>query len=40
MRTNVIACHQISSVSPIQVLLFGSKRVEAESLGRVILDDM
>lgn len=40
MRTNIIACHQVSNVSPIQLLLFGSKSVEAEGHNRVILDNM
>ena len=40
LRTNCITCHQISNITPLQLLLFGSKRVEAISTEEVILDDM
>lgn len=40
LRTNVINCHQISSITPVQLLLFGSKRVEAISTNEILLDDM
>ncbi|KAL3097315.1 hypothetical protein niasHT_023534 [Heterodera trifolii] len=40
LRTSCISCKQASMVSPLQLLLFGSRRVEALSPHKVKLDNM
>lgn len=40
LRTSVISCKQMSVISPIQLLLFGSRKVEALGNNMVRLDDM
>uniref|UniRef100_A0A915DW30 RNA helicase n=1 Tax=Ditylenchus dipsaci TaxID=166011 RepID=A0A915DW30_9BILA len=40
IRSNVISCKQISMISPLQLLLFGSRKVEAVGPSTVRLDEM
>uniref|UniRef100_A0A183BY18 RNA helicase n=1 Tax=Globodera pallida TaxID=36090 RepID=A0A183BY18_GLOPA len=40
LRTSCISCKQASMISPLQLLLFGSRRVEALASDRVKLDNM
>ncbi|CAK5111499.1 unnamed protein product [Meloidogyne enterolobii] len=40
LRTNCISCKQVSMISPLQLLLFGSRRVEAIGADKVRLDNM
>uniref|UniRef100_A0A914H0Z7 RNA helicase n=1 Tax=Globodera rostochiensis TaxID=31243 RepID=A0A914H0Z7_GLORO len=40
LRTSCISCKQASMISPLQLLLFGSRRVEALSSDKVKLDNM
>ncbi|KAL7079809.1 hypothetical protein ACQ4LE_000922 [Meloidogyne hapla] len=40
LRTNCISCKQVSMISPLQLLLFGSRKVEAIGADKVRLDNM
>lgn len=40
LRTNCISCKQVSMISPLQLLLFGSRNVEAIGADKVRLDKM
>uniref|UniRef100_A0A183VBA4 RNA helicase n=1 Tax=Toxocara canis TaxID=6265 RepID=A0A183VBA4_TOXCA len=40
LRTKVISCKQLSNITPLQLLLFGSRKVECQGNQLVKLDDM
>ncbi|VDK75539.1 unnamed protein product [Litomosoides sigmodontis] len=40
LRTKVISCKQISNITPLQLLLFGSRKVEYHGNNIIRLDDM
>uniref|UniRef100_A0A915PRX8 RNA helicase n=1 Tax=Setaria digitata TaxID=48799 RepID=A0A915PRX8_9BILA len=40
LRTKVISCKQISNITPLQLLLFGSRKVEYHGNNVIKLDDM
>lgn len=40
LRTNVISCKQMSMITPLQMLLFGSRKVEAVGPNLVRMDEM
>ncbi|KAK0404222.1 hypothetical protein QR680_017348 [Steinernema hermaphroditum] len=40
LKTRIVTCVQMSMVSPVQLLLFGCRKIEAKSDSLVVLDDV